>query len=129
MTLPMSVRVKFASGKACVYCGAPATEVDHVRPRSRGGTDDDSNLTGACRPCNMSKGDRLITEWSDLAKVLRAVAVEPKVYAGIVPMRYEALKVARRRDRAAFPEGVDGTYADTEIRDWYEASGRAREEA
>ena len=27
-------------------------EIDHIKPRSEGGSDDDSNLRVACRPCN-----------------------------------------------------------------------------
>jgi len=45
---------------ACRYCGAKAPhaelEVDHVIPRHHGGSDDPSNLTAACKPCNRSKG-------------------------------------------------------------------------
>jgi hypothetical protein len=47
----------------CVYCGAPAEHVDHVRPLARGGWEHRSNLVPACAPCNVSKGDRLLTEW------------------------------------------------------------------
>lgn len=38
----------------------PATE-DHVMPLSRGGRDDLANLVLACRWCNASKGNRLLT--------------------------------------------------------------------
>lgn len=47
-------------GHKCVYCGRgdlPLT-LDHVLPRSRGGTDDWENLVAACLPCNNKKGDR-----------------------------------------------------------------------
>lgn len=45
----------------CRYCGITATEeatgltVDHVVPKSLGGTDDPSNLVTACSPCNSGK--------------------------------------------------------------------------
>lgn len=43
----------------CRYCGrvAPSVivEVDHVMPRSEGGTDEDSNLVAACFECNRGK--------------------------------------------------------------------------
>ena len=49
---------------ACTYCGrrAPDVEltVDHVIPKSKGGTDDDENLTAACRDCNIGKRDRIV---------------------------------------------------------------------
>lgn len=51
-------------GFACAYCGrrAPDVEltVDHIIPKSRGGTDDDANLTAACRECNVGKGNRVM---------------------------------------------------------------------
>jgi 5-methylcytosine-specific restriction endonuclease McrA len=40
----------------CAYCGADATEVDHVLPVKHGGSDDESNLTASCVRCNRSKG-------------------------------------------------------------------------
>jgi 5-methylcytosine-specific restriction endonuclease McrA len=43
-------------GYRCRYCGAPATTVDHVVPRSRGGSDDPTNLVAACARCNRAKG-------------------------------------------------------------------------
>lgn len=48
----------------CRYCGekllrkAEAT-VDHVIPRSRGGSNKMSNLVTACVPCNQGKADKL----------------------------------------------------------------------
>lgn len=50
----------------CGYCWeAPAQTVDHVIPRSAGGTDDPSNLIAVCRPCNLSKGKKSLMEWSE----------------------------------------------------------------
>lgn len=36
----------------------PATEVDHVKPKAKGGTDDMSNLQAICSPCHTEKGLR-----------------------------------------------------------------------
>lgn len=47
----------------CVYCGAEATEMDHVIPVARGGRHSIGNLVGACMRCNRSKNRRLIVEW------------------------------------------------------------------
>lgn len=45
----------------CQYCGSTAPnvklEVDHIEPRSRGGSDDALNLITACEPCNRGKSD------------------------------------------------------------------------
>jgi 5-methylcytosine-specific restriction endonuclease McrA len=56
-------RAVFArDGHACQYCGAPAENIDHVVPRSKGGTHTWDNVVAACRPCNMRKEDRLLHE-------------------------------------------------------------------
>lgn len=48
----------------CAYCGGLwPTEVDHVIPHSRGGSDDITNLAPACGPCNASKLDFTPDEW------------------------------------------------------------------
>lgn len=47
----------------CVYCGKPAEHMDHVMPKSRGGSDDPSNLVPACSSCNWSKGAKTLEEW------------------------------------------------------------------
>lgn len=50
----------------CVYCGVDAGQnfhLDHIIPRSRGGSDDLENLALSCAPCNLSKGARTPDEW------------------------------------------------------------------
>ena len=46
----------------CQYCGRSASPtdltLDHVLPRSRGGTSAWENLVACCRPCNTRKGDK-----------------------------------------------------------------------
>ncbi len=49
-------------GHRCQYCGATAENIDHVVPRSRGGTHTWDNVVAACRPCNTRKEDRLLSE-------------------------------------------------------------------
>jgi 5-methylcytosine-specific restriction endonuclease McrA len=43
----------------CQYCGSPAENLDHVMPRSRGGTHTWENVVAACRRCNSRKENRL----------------------------------------------------------------------
>jgi hypothetical protein len=52
-------------GRTCAYCDAANVplNIDHVHPRSRGGSDRVSNLVPACVPCNESKDDRLVEEF------------------------------------------------------------------
>lgn len=52
-------------GRKCAYCGKESVplEMEHIAPKSRGGTDRVSNLTLACDPCNDKKGNRDIREF------------------------------------------------------------------
>ncbi|MFE7099485.1 RNA-guided endonuclease IscB [Streptomyces erythrochromogenes] len=44
--------------RSCAYCGAAGVplNIEHVHPRSRGGSDRVTNLVLACIPCNQAKG-------------------------------------------------------------------------
>ncbi|WP_363325705.1 RNA-guided endonuclease IscB [Thermogemmatispora sp.] len=46
-------------GRRCVYCGAENVplEIEHIVPKSRGGSNRVSHLTLACRVCNQAKGN------------------------------------------------------------------------
>jgi len=53
-------------GLACAYCGATLEDgatltLDHVKPASKGGTNDPSNLVTCCKQCNCSRGTRSMT--------------------------------------------------------------------
>ena len=54
-------RAVFArDGWTCQYCGSRSNlTVDHVIPRSKGGTSSWENIVASCAPCNRRKGDRL----------------------------------------------------------------------
>ena len=45
--------------RRCRYCGngKRRLEIDHIQPKSKGGSNRVSNLTMACRPCNQRKGN------------------------------------------------------------------------
>ena len=49
-------------GRRCGYCGRPASTIDHVLPRSRGGANTWLNTVAACGGCNQRKGDRTPAE-------------------------------------------------------------------
>jgi len=76
-------------GRKCAYCDAENVplEIDHIHPRSKGGSDRVSNLTLACRPCNQRKANRDVVEF---------LAKDPKRLA-----RIEAQRKAPLRDAAA----------------------------
>ena len=52
-------------GRKCAYCDAENVplNIDHVHPRSRGGSDRVTNLVPACVPCNRTKDDRNVEEF------------------------------------------------------------------
>jgi len=62
-TVPLTRKAVFArDGGKCVYCSAPATSLDHVVPKSRGGPHTWDNVVSACSRCNHVKADRGIAE-------------------------------------------------------------------
>ena len=82
-------------GHRCVYCGGlsrdPVLNIDHVVPRSRGGTDRVSNLALACRSCNEAKDDRPPEEWAArLARLHSPLAVARTAGCAAVVGRLQA---------------------------------------
>lgn len=70
--------------RTCVYCGAKDTplEVEHIKPRSKGGSNRVSNLTIACVPCNQAKSnldiqDFLANKQPSILKRVLATAKAP----------------------------------------------------
>ena len=58
--------VRARDSYTCQYCGAvtpPDLEVDHIVPRSRGGSDRADNLVAACHNCNVAKGNQTAAEF------------------------------------------------------------------
>ncbi|MEU8037706.1 RNA-guided endonuclease IscB [Streptosporangium sp. NPDC049078] len=67
-------------GRVCAYCGKQdvSLNLDHIHPRSRGGSDRISNLTLACIDCNQAKNATPVQEFLKgrpalLAKILKQV--------------------------------------------------------
>ena len=52
-------------GRKCVYCGIKNVplEIEHIIPKSRGGSNRVSNLTLACQSCNQKKGNQTAHEF------------------------------------------------------------------
>lgn len=47
----------------CAYCGEPSAQLDHIIPRSQGGSDDWHNRAGTCASCNGRKQDIPLLVW------------------------------------------------------------------
>jgi hypothetical protein len=62
---PLRGKVFRRDGYLCAYCKDEdgPFEIDHIVPVTRGGSNELENLCVACKPCNSSKGDRLLSEW------------------------------------------------------------------
>jgi 5-methylcytosine-specific restriction endonuclease McrA len=58
-------KLKRQYGYCCAYCGEKpeSLEMDHVIPVSRNGRHAIANILPACRRCNMSKFNKLLSEW------------------------------------------------------------------
>ncbi|MGV9374556.1 RNA-guided endonuclease IscB [Nonomuraea sp. NPDC003707] len=66
--------------RACVYCGTTGVplNIDHVHPRSRGGSDRVSNLVLACIRCNQAKSNRPAEEFVTNHRVLARILAQAK---------------------------------------------------
>lgn len=52
-------RIYERDGHACHYCGTSgALTLDHKKPQSAGGGDEDDNLVACCKSCNSRKGTK-----------------------------------------------------------------------
>lgn len=59
-------RVLSMFGGKCAYCGEIPSDdlgVDHIIPRSKGGSNAEENLLPCCRTCNSIKGTKLLDEF------------------------------------------------------------------
>jgi 5-methylcytosine-specific restriction endonuclease McrA len=84
----------------CVYCDATGMplNIDHVRPRSKGGSGRVSNLVLACISCNQKKGNRPVEEFlahapTRLARILAQLKRPLDDAAAVNAIRW-ALKTA-----------------------------------
>ncbi|OQY49747.1 MAG: HNH endonuclease [Candidatus Parabeggiatoa sp. nov. 2] len=65
----------------CAYCGKTNVplEIEHIQPKSKGGSDRISNLTIACVPCNQKKGNRPVEDFlKRKPKILKKVKAQTK---------------------------------------------------
>lgn len=60
--LPTRINVLERDKWECYYCGADAKTVDHVIPKSKGGSYTEENLVASCEICNIAKASRNMTK-------------------------------------------------------------------
>ncbi|CAK0772951.1 hypothetical protein CCP3SC1_60007 [Gammaproteobacteria bacterium] len=69
--------------RTCAYCGKKDVplQIEHIQPKTLGGSDRASNLTVACRPCNEKKAaqpvEKFLAGKPDLLKKIKAQAKAP----------------------------------------------------
>ena len=69
--------IKWGWGGLCAYCRCErATTLDHLKPKSRGGSSLRSNLVPACQCCIHSKGSENWLEWFQRQEFYNSVAQE-----------------------------------------------------
>ncbi|MCC5601056.1 RNA-guided endonuclease IscB [Nostoc favosum] len=85
-------------GRKCAYCGVENLpfEVEHIHPKSKGGSDRISNLTLACHDCNQAKGNRGIKDFlakkpDVLSRILKQAKLPLKDSAAVNSTRWALL--------------------------------------
>ena len=69
--------IRYSFGGLCAYCRCKrADTVDHLKPRSKGGSNLRSNLVPACKSCNHSKGSEDWLTWYEQQEFYSEVAKE-----------------------------------------------------
>lgn len=65
----------------CAYCGAKniPLEIEHIQPKSKGGSDRVSNLAIACHKCNQKKGSQPVEQFLEKKpEILKRLLVQAK---------------------------------------------------
>ena len=69
--------IKYGWGGLCCYCRSErATTLDHIKPKSKGGSSLRSNLLPACQSCNHSKGSENWLVWFERQTFYNSIAKE-----------------------------------------------------
>ena len=63
----------FATTSRCVSCGSTKDlQIDHIYPKSRGGSDIEGNLQVLCQKCNIKKGNKFESSLSQFKQVIKS---------------------------------------------------------
>ena len=89
--------------RTCAYCGVKNVplEVEHIVPKSKGGSNRVSNLTIACVPCNQAKSNQSIEDFLSgkpdlLAKIKRQAKAPLKDVAAVNTTRWRLLNALKQ---------------------------------
>lgn len=91
-------------GRSCAYCLISfdklpecAITVDHIVPRSAGGTNDLYNLISACHSCNSRRRDTPIAEFVGAETLVRLIRDYPRVSRTIIETLTSRVQVSSVR--------------------------------
>jgi 5-methylcytosine-specific restriction endonuclease McrA len=60
---PSKAMIYKRDNNSCQYCGSTRhLTIDHIIPKSKGGSEEWTNLVVACSKCNTKKGDKLLSQ-------------------------------------------------------------------
>lgn len=114
---PLSKSIRFdvlnRDNFTCQYCGKSAPdvrlEVDHIKPVSKGGTDDLSNLVTACEACNKGKSNKEIKPQKPRVLRRTLIAKEQKY------CKYKYIKVDEETYEKIHSFAVVSGFSDSEM--------------
>lgn len=105
-------------GLACGWCGATVEDgvkltLDHLKPNSKGGTNDATNLVTCCHRCNSSRGNRgQVAFAKTVAAYLNHGAKADKILAHVQRTTRRVLDIQAAKDlmerRGSFVAAVKG---------------------
>jgi hypothetical protein len=129
-------RARLLVGSPCAYCRGPATTLDHVVPRSRGGRGTITNAVPACGPCNNVKGSVpverfvawLLTPagacWAGVAPAFRSVSKGVGLFLEYLGVERAKRRANRGRAKLPIVSPEEALGAWPRARDDYEGPNR-----
>lgn len=94
-------------GRDCVYCGKPnlPLQVEHIVPKSKGGSDRVSNLTLSCEKCNQKKGTKDLKDFlqKDQKKLKEILAQAKKPLASAAAVNATRFKLLETLKATGLP--------------------------
>lgn len=80
----------------CYYCGEKMElndfHIEHLKPKSKGGTNDISNLVPSCCVCNLHKGELTIEEFRNKLATLHSKNSKIKLFVKYNKVKFEKIK-------------------------------------
>ncbi|AOX02430.1 HNH endonuclease [Moorena producens PAL-8-15-08-1] len=109
-------------GRECAYCGKQSVplQIEHIYPKSKGGSDRISNLCLACDKCNQRKGNKSIEDFlkkkPSLLQKIKSKAKQPlRDAAAVNSTRNKLVKVLKRIKPIVTGTGAQTKYNRTKL--------------